>query len=165
LKVDRKYPRQRSSSSSPSGARLRAVPSVNDNASQSQCAHRSGVSENRPAHIGKPSHKKRSRALGDAMLWLKPCNKCLFILVLNQPKANEGVHLMNVAPDGLDQTMQAIDIWINGIGKQTPFALDSPKQPIQQIEPRRIAMTYRSLCIRKKCLWHGHKTFVRGSSR
>ncbi len=115
---------------------------VGQSASRGGRAHGEGLAvpvqralrgQDRPVHSSKSIDEEARRGLDDEMVGLEPGDPALGPFVLHAAKTDEGVHLVQIAPDILGQALETVDQRIGGDLQQillpTP---DAPDQAIKQ---------------------------------
>src|SRR3546814_2010956 len=100
----------------------------------------------RPGQAGEGALKKGCGQPEDAVRWFDPRREALAPRFLAEPpETHEGVHLVDVATDGLVGPPQPVDLRVGRAREQVPVARRAPDDPV---EPRRnfgVAVTNHAL--------------------
>ncbi len=89
--------------------------------------------QNGPVHAGEALAKERRGELDDAILGLKPSHELLALrgfIHPDEPEADKGMHLVDVAPDGLGPDLALARVGVGRMAEQ--MALATPGEPIEQ---------------------------------
>src|SRR3546814_8332253 len=82
----------------------------------------------RPVHAGEAALKKGCGQPEDAVRWFEPRREALAPRFLAEPpETHEGVHLVDVATDGLVGPPQPVDLRVGRSREQVPVARHAPE--------------------------------------
>ncbi len=97
--------------------------------------------EDRPAHAGEAAHEEVAGRFHDVMVRLEPGDeRRLAIGRHNLLEAHEGMHLVDVAVDGLGHRARRVDIGVARVVEEARSLAQPPQQPVEQREPLGIGM-------------------------
>ena len=117
-------------------------------------AHAALRRQDRPAHGREAAREEGRRRLDDVMLGLEPGDvqrrAALVVAIGDRPEADEGLHLVHVAPHRLRHLVGAQPVGIERIGAQTGLDLEAPEQPIEQAEAIGVAVQDDALAERQE---------------
>ena len=101
--------------------------------------------QDRPGHVGEAAGEERRGQFDDVMLRLEPGDEMRVPLAADFAEADEGVHLVLVAPHRLGHRGDLRDIGIGRDLQQVVMAAQPPQQAIEHGEALGIAMQDRDL--------------------
>ena len=87
--------------------------------------------EDRPAHAGEAAHEKGRVAFDNEVRGLEPGYIALVVAFADLPEADEGAHLVDVAPDGFLHRLEASDVGVGGDLQKLRFVSHPPKHPVE----------------------------------
>jgi hypothetical protein len=103
--------------------------------------HRAGGREDRPAHRGKPADEEKGGTAQNMVLRLEPGDEALTLSGFHPPKANKGVHLVDLAAHRLSHAREPVDQRVRGILQEVPLAVhQTPERFLEQHKALAVAV-------------------------
>src|ERR1700756_4253660 len=91
--------------------------------------------QDRPGHVGKTAREKRRRQFDDMMFRLEPRDKVRVTFAADFSEADEGMHLVFVAPHRSCHRLYDDNVGIGCDLQKVMLSAQSPQQAVKQREP------------------------------